>query len=256
MAMKIALLILAMLFTACEGKGLKKHLIAKVPEASGICYDRLRNSLFVVNDEGTIYELTTNGEHIRKKDLGDYDLEGITCDVKHDRLLLAVEGKDNILIVNKKTLNPQKEINIERSFMGREVLKKDKKRGLEAITIAPDGTLYLSNQSKYLQPHEDPSVIFTVKDLKSNKTGIKRVIDPRIKDISGLQWYKDALFLVSDTKDRLYRYDLKKEKIDFSLKLPKFAQEGITFDTSGKIYFADDKGKVYVFTKEELGLPF
>lgn len=254
MDIKALFLIFGLLLVACEGKGMKKHVIAKVPEASGICYDATSDSLFVANDEGTIYELSTDGKRKRKKHLGDYDLEGITCDTEHDRLLLAVEGKDNILIVSKKTLNPKKEVNIDRTYRGKKLLKKDKKRGLEAITLAPDGTLYLSNQSKYLQPHEDPSVIITIKDLMHDKTRITGIIDPRIKNISGLQWHEGALYMVSDTEDRLYRYDLKKRKIDLSVKLPKFAQEGVTFGPDGNVYFADDKGKVLVFTKKELGL--
>ncbi len=40
----------------------KIEIIAKIPEASGICYSTKSNTLFVVNDEGTIYEIDDNGE--------------------------------------------------------------------------------------------------------------------------------------------------------------------------------------------------
>ncbi len=44
-------------------------IIAKIPEASGISYSKSSNTLFVVNDEGTIYELSTKGKILRKKSL-------------------------------------------------------------------------------------------------------------------------------------------------------------------------------------------
>ena len=77
---------------------LNAKTIAKIPEASGIVYVKKTNSLFVANDEGTIYELTKKGKILRKKFLGKYDLEGITYDKKNDKLLLAVEGDESILI--------------------------------------------------------------------------------------------------------------------------------------------------------------
>ncbi len=251
MALK-PLLVSVLLFSACESGGIRKHIIAKVPEASGICYNTLSHTLFVANDEGSIYELSTEGKILRKKDLGDYDLEGVTCDPSHDRLLLAIEGKDNILIVNTKTLNPLREIDIKRTYQRRLILKKDKKRGLEGITITPDGTIYLSNQSKKLLPHEDPSIIFSITHVRSDKTRIVHLFDPRIKDISGLQWHEGMLWFVSDTTDRLYRYDPKKRRIVQKIKLPKFAQEGITFGPDGSLYFADDNGHVLRFTRKEL----
>ncbi|RUM63273.1 MAG: hypothetical protein DSZ05_08875, partial [Sulfurospirillum sp.] len=62
------------------------------------------------------------------------------------------------------------------------------------------------------------------------------------------------LYFVSDTDDRLYRYDLKKGKIDLSAKLPKFAQEGITFDNKGNIYFADDNGHIFKYKEKKFGI--
>ncbi|PLY04347.1 MAG: hypothetical protein C0625_16865 [Arcobacter sp.] len=94
----------------------KEKVIAKIPEASGITYSKKSNSLFVVNDEGSIYELSLDGRILREKKLGKYDLEGITIDDENDLLLLAIEGDDSILVLSKKKFKEKKEISIKRKY--------------------------------------------------------------------------------------------------------------------------------------------
>ncbi len=38
------------------------------------------------------------------------------------------------------------------------------------------------------------------------------------------------------------------------IKLDKFAQEGVTFDNKGNIYFADDNGAVFKYRQKELNI--
>lgn len=254
MAIKIILLLTTLFVLSCSCANTKKsHTIAKISEASGICFDKISKNLFVVGDEGYLYKLDTTGNILQSKHLGDYDFEGIACDPKNNRLLLAVEGKDNILIVDPKHFRIQKEVNIKRSFHHEKLLVKDKKHGLEGITIH-DKDIYLSNQSKHRYPHKDPSVIIKVNDLRSLKTTIKERIDPRRIDISGLDYHEGFLYMVSDTLDKVFRFNMTTHKIDKSAKLPKFAQEGITFDDQDNIYFANDKGSVLKYKREEIGI--
>ena len=72
---------------------LNAKVIAKIPEASGICFIKKSNTLIVSNDEGWLYELKTNGKILRKKYLGKYDLEGVAYDKSNGKLLLCVEKK-------------------------------------------------------------------------------------------------------------------------------------------------------------------
>ncbi len=71
----------------------KEKEIANIPEASGICYSKTSDTLFVVNDEGRVYEITTKGKILREKRIGKYDLEAIDIDEKNSLLLLANEKK-------------------------------------------------------------------------------------------------------------------------------------------------------------------
>ena len=227
--------------------------IAKIPEASGICYSSLSETLFIANDEGSIYEIDKNGSILRAKKIGDYNLEGVSCDDEKDELLFTIEGKDNILIVSQSELSTQKEINIDRDFDGIRVLKKDKKHGLEGIAITEE-FIYLSNQSYESYPEEDASVVIKVSKNDDEKLDILSIIDHGYLDISGLFYERGYLYMVSDSSDLLIKYDLKNEKTIFEKELPIFAQEGICIDDEGYFYIANDNGSVFKYNKEALGL--
>lgn len=238
------LLIGLILITSIQNIFAKEKVIAKIPEASGISYSAKSNSLFVVNDEGTIYELSKKGKILRSKKIGKYDLEGIVVDDENELLLVAVEGADNILIVSKNDMSIKKEISIKRKFDGVKVLKKGAD-GLEGLALYKN-EIYASNQSNNLYPKADSSVIVIIDyDLTKTKQKIKRIINHGFKDIAGLTFYKDTLFMVSDEKALLIQYNIKKKKVIRKDKLSKkFAQEGITFDNKGNLFIADDFGKI------------
>ena len=91
-------------------------VLTLIPEASGITYVKKTNTLFVVNDEGILYELSLKGKILRKKKIGSYDLEGISFDSKNDLLILAIEGRDNILLVHRNNFHIKKEISVKRKY--------------------------------------------------------------------------------------------------------------------------------------------
>jgi len=227
----IVLSLLSTLIVAEETK------IASIPEASGISYCQNSKTLMVANDEGSFYELTPKGEILSRHKLGEYDLEGVVCQEKE--IIFAIEG-GAILRVNRKTLQ-SKYLKIQ----GRDV-HFSKKSGIEGITKIGD-LYYLSIQAK----KKKDAKILVVK-LGNNYAKIIEIIEHRIIDSAGMEYHNGKLYIVSDKKDKLYIYDLKKRKIEKKFNLPKFAQEGVTFDTEGNIFFADDDGGVFRYKKREL----
>ena len=227
----------------------KEKIIAKIPEASGISYSAKSNSLFVVNDEGTIYELSKKGKILREKKIGKYDFEGIVVDDTNNVLLLAVEGKENILVLSKDNFKRINEISIKRTYKGIKVLEKGSD-GIEGIALN-NNKIYLSNQSDKLYPKDDSSVIVIVNyDLKKKKQKIENIINHELTDISGLTFIGDILYMISDDNNFIVSYDTNKKKILRKDKLPKkFAQEGITFDNKGNLFIADDKGQILKIKK-------
>ncbi|MGB3750697.1 MAG: SdiA-regulated domain-containing protein [Arcobacteraceae bacterium] len=231
--------------------------LVQIPEASGICFVPVTNSLFVVNDEGTLYNIKKDGTIITQKYLGKYDLEGITYDIKNDKLLLAVEGDESILIVNRKSLKIEKEIKIKRKFEKVNLLKKSKGSGIEAIAIDENGAIYLSNQSKITYKKklkENASVIFRIDSFEKKKVKITEVFNHGYMDIAGLTFHEGYLYMTSDKENLLIKYDLKNNKTIKKIKLQKSAQEGIAFDDENNIYIADDTGRVLKYKQSELGI--
>lgn len=227
----------------------KQKVIAKIPEASGISYSYESNSLFVVNDEGTVYEISKKGKILREEKIGKYDFEGIVVDDQKNLLLIAVEGDDDILVLKKDNFKIKTQISIKRKHNGINILKKGGD-GIEGIALYKN-KIYASNQSNKKHPKADSSVIVVVDyNLNKKKVKVEKIINHKLTDISGLTFYKDILYMISDDNNFIVSYDLKKKKILRKDKLPKkFAQEGITFDNKGNLFIADDNGQILKIKK-------
>lgn len=237
MQLKITPLFFSLLLLTACGSSKTNNIIASIPEASGISFCQNSKTLIVANDEGSFYELNTNGQIISEHKLGKYDLEGVVCQDK--KLIFAVET-GSLLEVNRQTLK------IKELKLKGKGFKLSKKAGIEGLTQIND-LYYLSVQAK----KERNSKLLVVKAGK-NYAKVIKVINHGIIDSSGLAFHNKKLYILSDKKDRLYVYDLKREKIIKKIKLKKFAQEGVTFDNDGFIYFADDNGFVLKYLKKSL----
>lgn len=222
---------------------------SSIKEASGIVYNDSSNSLFVVDDEGIIFEISTKGKVLREKYLGDFDLEGITLGLKSNELILAIEGSDNLLFVDIASLKITREISIDRKWNGVKILKKDKSHGIEGIHNF-DGRLFLVNQSYNVNPEkksEDPSMILEVQeDFKNNEFYIYSVIFFPFPDLAGMTEKNGLLYLISDDKDLIIMYNLKTNEVVKQINSPIHGdQEGITFDNDGNLYIAVDGEGIY-----------
>ncbi|TQV62046.1 MAG: hypothetical protein FNT15_08090 [Sulfurovum sp.] len=232
----LGLFIPILFFMGCDDNEIKNHIIAKIPEASGISYCENSDTLVVANDEGKFYEIDKNGKILNTHLLGKYDLEGVVCE--DDRFVFALEdGK--ILTVERKTLT-QNLIHIE----GLEKLKKNS--GIEGITKVGKNFI-LSSQSK---EKDDARLIIIT--LKSDGAKVEDTIASEIIDSSGLEYKEDKLYVVSDKKDKLYLFDIDKEKIIKKIDLPPFAVEGVALDNDGNIWFSDDDGAVLRYKFKDL----
>ncbi len=233
---------IALSLTACADPVGKK--IAKIPEASGISYCNNSDTLVVASDEGSYYEINPQGKIVQKVKLGKYDLEGVVCE--DEQFVFAIENK-GILIVDRKT-GKKKKVHVDTSYQGKKRKLFDKKEGVEGIAKV-DNTVYLAKQSK----KKKRSFIAVVK-LIPYPGRIVDIIEHHIADTAGLTYYNGYLYMVSDKKDKLIKYDLGKKKIVQKVKLGKGAWEGIAFDKKGFVYLADDDGRVVKYEIKELGL--
>ena len=255
----IMMALLSLLLWGCkEGRvgesieSVKEGRIATIREASGICYIKASETFFVVGDNGFVYQIGKSGDILDWHDfaLRDHrDFEGITYDEKKDLLYIAVEGVDNLLVIDR-SYTVHEELNIERKDIhGDKILEKDNQNGIEAITFVADA-LYIANQSYTFLPELDPSVLIKLDLPESDKVLLEKVVSLEpYTDIAGLDYHDKRIYLVSDDEKLLLVYDPQKEEITDSISLKSFdaaledmAIEGVAFDDNGYIYFAyDDK---------------
>ncbi len=228
---------------------------ANFPEPSGICYHPTRKTLFVVGDEGHLGELKTDGTVVKSKLVSNADFEGITCNPATGLLYIAVEGKENILEVDPDSFDVLREFDIERHFNGKLLMNK-KGNGIEAITFVPNekhqhgGTFYVANQANKLDYKDDISAVFEVEvplkgREKTAKAKIKRYFSIGTIDMAALHYDHKTqnLLIVSDEKNSLFEVTQQGVVVN-SYILPGIDQEGITIDSDGFIYIAQDSGGI------------
>ena len=238
------LLISILVFSSISYSKPRGKIIAEIPEASGIAYCSNSNTLIIANDEGTYYEMSTDGNILMKTKLGNYDLEGVVCE--DSELFFAIENK-GILNVQRKRI-AKKKIVLDTKYNGKKLPLFNKKSGVEGI--AKNGNVvYLSKQS-----NKKKKSFIAVVQLTPHPSKITHVIEHRVSDTAGLDYHEGYLYMVSDKEDILVKYDLQKEKKVQKIKLGKGAWEGIAFDDKGFVYLADDNGKVHKYKKKHLGL--
>ena len=227
-----------------------------IAEPSGITYHTIRNTIFVVSDEGELHEMRRDGRPVRSRSLKQTDLEGVTMNPSTGMLYAVVEGDDAILEISPLTFEITRKFGINRGFEGRELLRKGG-MGLEAITFVVDdshpegGTFWVGNQSFSLKPDREPSIVCQVAvPLSSTEPTppegkITSFFPLSIIDISGLAYdtSRHCLVVVSDTTNLLVEVTRDGTVLRQHL-LPGNDQEGIALDQEGFMYIAQENGEV------------
>ncbi len=224
-----------------------------IEEPSGICFHPLRKTLFVVSDEGEIFEIKTDGTPIYSLKIPG-DLEGLAVNPQSGLLYVIVEGDDIILefdpdkkeVTRKFPLN--REYDGDPNFIEKKVKEYD--NGIEAIAFVlneehPEGgTFYLGNQ------WDPPCIIEVFVPLKTSqaKTAearIMRVVTRKIADPAAMYYdYKTGLLnVISDADNILVEITLDGKLVREYAFLGN-DQEGLTRDDDGYLYIAQDIGEI------------
>jgi uncharacterized protein YjiK len=223
------------------------------PEPSGIAYHPKRDTLFIVSDEGFVGEIKKDGTPISLFEIPG-DLEGVTVDPESDLVYVLVEAVDIILEIDPDSGEVLRQFEIDRSFAGNpNFIQKQTDRfdnGCESIAFVADknnpegGTFFVSNQW-------DPSCIFELDvPLKSGEgkklsAKISRVLPIELDDPAAM-YFDDRtrlLNIVSDADNILYEVALDGRIVNQYAFLGD-NQEGLTRDSEGYLYIAQDTGGI------------
>lgn len=225
----------------------------KIPEPSGICFHPSRKTLFVVSDEGWLYEITTDGAPIFNQRIPG-DLEAVAINPQTGLVYIVIEGEDIILEYDPDQRQVTRRFPVKREFSGhpnflqKQVGQYD--NGLESLAFVPDeshpegGTFYAGNQW-------DPPCILEIEvPLKSGRNreaeaSIIRVLPFRIDDPSAMIYDEQTglLHIVSDADNILVEITLN-GKLVKEYAFPGDNQEGLAWDDRGYLYIAQDSGGI------------
>lgn len=221
----------------------------EIDEPSGVCYTPDTNTLFVVSDEGRLYEMGTDGVVYRWGYLDGFDTEDVCIEGRS--LLVAAEGVDEVLVIDRTTLKVVTEIPIERSPNGDNYLYEDDEYGIEGIVLV-NGRIFLTNQSDYIMPGcvltgqppprvEDPSMLFSIEVASDSSLAWIRSIDFfEHTDLAAVAYHDSLFYLISDDEDLLLEFDQEKGEVVVAYELFGEEQEGLAFDDEGNMYVADE----------------
>ena len=210
-------------------KPIAKHSI-QVPEPSDFCLSADGNSLFVVSDDGFVFETDLEGKVIRKADYKGYDCEGIW--LKDGLLYVVEEMTRKIAIIETTHFKEIRKVHLP--YGG------GRNKGYEAITYNEQKGRFL------LLTEKDPIYLFELDDQLNiqneyNLTGLAR-------DISAATWYNGKLYLLSDEDMQIIQLDPENYQVIQRWYVPVINPEGILFKSDQEVWIlSDDMQQFFVF---------
>lgn len=200
-------------------------------EPSGIVYNSLSNSFYVVSDTlPAIFEIDRDGNLIRSIQVNANDLEGITLSKNFDTIYV-VEESDNLVtsfLLNGTKINSY---SVD--------VSTNSTNGLEGIAIDANNYFYVLNEKlpRYLV------------ELK-NEVEISRIEITAADDLSDVCYDSvlDCLWIISDESEKIIKVS-KSGSVISEWQIPFSKGEGITL-VNDKIYVVrDSDAKMYIFKK-------
>lgn len=218
--------------TAIKLPVLESYSLA-ISEPSDIAVSKDGKSLFIVSDDGALYETDLKGNSIRSTAIGIIDAEAVYAD---DEYVFVVEERTRL--IKQYSIKEFKLIRtIEISYQG------GRNKSFESLTKT-------TNNEWLLFTERDPVWMF---QLNSSFEVINRVKWEVSGDISAATWHNEKLWLLSDEGAEVWLTDFQSQSIIKRFKLPILNPEGIAFLPNGKMLIvSDDRHKLYVFDDPNL----
>ena len=226
--------------------GLQKTLAGGERESSGITYNPIEKTLFIVDDKRKMTEISLEGEILRDIELeGFYDTEGI-AHVRDQTFAILEERKGRLVLID---IPPKVEkIRIEEGTFY-DIEPNAGNNGLEGIGYHAFHNLF------YIAREQFPKKVYVV-GLEKGKALVREDFDGDqlpVRDLSAVaiseQWTPHILILSQKSK-RIMEVD-KDGKVVSSFSLIPYVYfgktEGLAIDEKGRIYVVIEKGNENFF---------
>lgn len=201
----------------------------KVHEPSDVCSAPGNSNLFMVSDDGNLFETDGQGKIIRKASFEGIDFEAVH--VNETTVFVVDETLRKIRVFDRQTLSLVKTINVPYSG--------GRNKGFESITY---------NESKkcfVLVTESDPIYIIEYNEAFQQ---INELRFEGAKDISSARWHNNKLWLLSDEEMTVFQLNPENYSVEKSYKIPVLNPEGLCFNGNNEMLItSDDLEKLYFF---------
>lgn len=221
-------------------------------EPSGLVFDRPSGHLFVVGDEGTLSEVSGDGQAVSSQ-AGLSNLEDVAFHDPSGNLVLLSEKKARLILFDPVTKTEIRKFRLDKGgLLGEEAGEPN--QGFEGLAFREDakheggGVFYMTHQ-------RSPSLVVAVAfDLREHERTIgaadviARFKLPGFRDLTAITYVPqlDRLLVVADYRDRILVLKLD-GSLEEEIALPGLKQEGIALDQQGRLWIADERAGLLRF---------
>ncbi len=223
-----------------------------VKEPSGVAFSPARGTLFVVGDEGSLVEIDPSGKLVARLPMGG-NLEDVALHTPSGRLVLLSEKKGELIVFDPASGQKTGKFKIDpEALLGEKGV--DRNQGFEGLAFRPEagrpggGVFYLVHQ-------RSPALMVALAFDPTGASGslgaeavIRRSKVGDREDLTAVTYDAtlDRLFVIADSKDRIAMVAASGDE-EAEIVLPGVQQEGLTFDSTGNLWIADDRAGLLLF---------
>ena len=223
-----------------------------VKEPSGVAFSPARGTLFVVGDEGSLVEIDPAGKLVARLPMGG-NLEDVALHTPSGRLVLLSEKKGELIVFDPASGQKTGRFKIDaEALLGEKGV--DRNQGFEGLAFRPEtgrpggGVFYLVHQRSpalmvalAFDPIGPAGSLGAEAVIRRSKVGDR-------EDLTAVTYEAtlDRLFVIADSKDRIAMIGASGEE-ESEIVLPGVQQEGLTFDSTGNLWIADDRAGLLRF---------
>lgn len=233
-------IILALVLTSsgCANKSASTHSGGYIKEPSGIGLTADGKGLWIVSDQGFLFQTNLKGEVMTHYRLGG-DLEGVTYDASDNSLLVINEYAQTVSRYKLNQPLDEDHLNQDNSTQ-QQILPFNGRTGIEGITVC-DSRIFVIQE-------DNPGQLIEL-NARFEKVATSPPLTFSGGDYSGLACdtnsegeFNGKLWVVSDEADSLYLADFKSQSYQLIKSNLGFTQlEGVAWDHNSKrLYMVDD----------------
>jgi uncharacterized protein YjiK len=192
-----------------------------VPEPSDIAYNSDFSTLYIVSDQGILYETDTLGKIIRSAPYTGVDFESVYADDKN--VYVADERTRRVIVYTKNNL---------------EFVRQNEVAYSGGMNAGYEGMTYNAKRNCFvLAIEKNPNWLFEINNDLVKINEVKLNISA---DVSGIYYYKEFIYVLSDEDQTVFRLDPVTYKVITKWKIPVTNPEGIAFDKQGNLVIVSD----------------